>query len=116
MAKPSSNISASEVKDERDASADSNEPYIVPKSQVKVDSESKVPYTKSNVSVKIRSLYDARLEYTGQVSGKQYLWNKAGSVVEVDVEDSEILLAKHIGGQLCCGNSQDMNRIFELVF
>lgn len=116
MAKPSSNISTSEVKDERDASAGSNEPYIVPKSQVKVDSESKVPYTKSNVSVKIRSLYDARLEYTGQVSGKQYLWNKAGSVVEVDVEDSEILLAKHIGGQLCCGNSQDMNRIFELVF
>lgn len=115
MAKPSSNISTSEVKDEQVASA-GNEPYIVPKAQVKVDSESKVTYTKSNVSVNIRSLYDARLEYTGQVSGKQYLWNKAGSVVEVDVEDSEILLAKHIGNQLCCGNSQDMNRIFELVF
>lgn len=115
MAKPSSNISASEVKDEQVASA-GDEPYFVPKTQVKVDSESKVTYTKSNVSVKIRSLYDARLEYTGQVSGKQYLWNKAGSVVEVDVEDSEILLAKHIGNQLCCGNSQDMNRIFELVF
>ena len=115
MAKPSSNISTNEVKDEQVASA-GDEPYFVPKTQVKVDSESKVTYTKSNVSVKIRSLYDARLEYTGQVSGKQYLWNKAGSVVEVDVEDSEILLAKHIGNQLCCGNSQDMNRIFELVF
>lgn len=115
MAKPNSNISTSEVKDEQVASA-GDEPYFVPKTQVKVDSESNVLYNKSNVSVKIRSLYDARLEYTGQVSGKQYLWNKAGSVVEVDAEDSEILLAKRIGGRLCCGNSQDMNRIFELVF
>lgn len=92
------------------------QPEIDKIKELEVDSESNVLYNKSKVSVKIRSLYDARLEYTGQVSGKQYLWNKAGSVVEVDVEDSEILLAKHIGGRLCCGNSQDMNRIFELVF
>jgi hypothetical protein len=84
-------------------------------SQVKVDSESNVPYTKSTVSVKIRSLLDASLEYTGQVSGKQYRWNKAGSVVLVDAEDSEILLAKRIGGKLCCGNHPDTNRIFEIA-
>jgi hypothetical protein len=108
MAKPNSNISTGKV-----VYFDEN---LDVEPEVKVDSESNVLYNKSNVSVNIRSLYDARLEYTGQVSGKQYLWNKAGSVVEVDVEDSEILLAKHIGGQLCCGNSQDMNRIFELVF
>jgi hypothetical protein len=83
--------------------------------QVKVDSESNVPYTKSTVSVKIRSLLDASLEYTGQVSGKQYRWNKAGSVVLVDAEDSEILLAKRIGGKLCCGNHPDTNRIFEIA-
>ena len=85
------------------------------KTEVKVDSESKVPYTKSIVSVKIRSLLDARLEYTGQATGKQYLWSKAGSVVLVDVEDSEILLAKHIGDKLCCGNSPETNKVFELV-
>ena len=114
MAKPNSNISTSQVNKAGDFTV---YPYVVEaEPEVKVDSESNVLYNKSNVSVNIRSLYDARLEYTGQVSGKQYLWNKAGSVVEVDVEDSEILLAKHIGGQLCCGNSQDMNRIFELVF
>ena len=83
--------------------------------EIQVDSESIVTYNKSTMSVKIRSLLDARLEYTGQVSGKQYLWNKAGSVVLVDVEDSEILLAKHIGGRLCCGNSQDTNSIFEIA-
>lgn len=85
------------------------------KTEVKVDSESKVSYTKSIVSVKIRSLLDARLEYTGQATGKQYLWSKAGSVVLVDVEDSEILLAKHIGDKLCCGNSPETNKVFELV-
>jgi hypothetical protein len=92
--------------------------YDVEKSgdeEVKVDSESNVPYTKSTVSVKIRSLLDASLEYTGQVSGKQYRWNKAGSVVLVDAEDSEILLAKRIGGKLCCGNHPDTNRIFEIA-
>ena len=91
-------------------------PYVIEvEPEVKVDSESKVPYTKSIVSVKIRSRFDARLEYTGQATGKQYLWSKAGSVVLVDVEDSEILLAKHIGDQLCCGNSPETNRVFELV-
>ena len=80
-----------------------------------VDSESKVTYTKSSVSVQIRSRLDARLEYTGQATGKQYLWSKAGSVVLVDVEDSEILLAKRIGDQLCCGNSPETNKVFELV-
>jgi hypothetical protein len=91
-------------------------PYRVEMSpEVKVDSESNVPYTKNTVSVKIRSLLDASLEYTGQVSGKQYRWNKAGSVVLVDAEDSEILLAKRIGGKLCCGNHPDTNRIFEIA-
>jgi hypothetical protein len=82
--------------------------------EVKVDSVSTVLYNKK-VSVKLRSLYDARLEYTGQTSGKQYQWNKAGSIVEVDAEDSEILLAKRIGGKLCCGNSRDVNKLFELI-
>jgi hypothetical protein len=91
------------------------QPEIDEIKKLQVDSESKVPYTKSMVSVKIRSRFDARLEYTGQATGKQYLWSKAGSVVLVDVEDSEILLAKHIGDQLCCGNSPETNKVFELV-
>jgi hypothetical protein len=107
-------IPKTEIKDEQVAGA-GDEPHFVPKAQVKVDSESVVTYNKSTVSVKIRSLLDARLEYTGQTSGKQYTWSKAGSIVEVNVEDSEILLAKHLGDKLCCGNSTDKNKIFELV-
>lgn len=124
MDKPGRNISTGKVVQDYDILAkDWNTPeedkaweYLSDKTEVKVDSESVVPYNKSKVSVKIRSRFDARLEYTGQATGKRYVWNKAGSEVDVDVEDSEILLAKHIGDRLCCGNSPDVNRIFERVF
>jgi hypothetical protein len=82
-----------------------------------VDSESVTPYNYSNKpqTVRIQSVFDARLEYTGQVSGKQYVWNKAGDIVEVGVEDSEILLAKRMGEKLCCGNSTETNKLFQQI-
>lgn len=89
-------------------------PPIQSVGKVEVDSVSNVIYNKK-VTVKIQSLYDARLEYKGQVTGQLYTWNKAGSVVEVSAEDSEILLAKRMGGQLCCGNSRDTNKIFSIA-
>ena len=78
-----------------------------------VDLESKVTYTKAISKVFLQSLHDARLVYTGQTSGKQYIWGTAGSIVEVDTEDSEILLAKRIYGS-CCGNSRDGRAIFQI--
>jgi hypothetical protein len=83
--------------------------------EVQVDSESISRYNKVENKVKLQSLLDACLIYTGQSSGKQYMWKKAGSIVEVDVEDSIVLLAKRIGTQLCCGNSSDTNKIFSIV-
>jgi len=82
--------------------------------EVQVDSESNLPYNKET-KVKIISLLDARLEYTGQVTGQQYVWIKAGSMVEVNAEDSVILLAKRIGGNSCCGNSPDGTPIFQIT-
>ena len=82
---------------------------------LQVDSESNLTYNDAINGVKLESLLSARLEYTGQVSGKQYIWNKAGSIVLVDVEDSVILLAKHIGNEMCCGNSRDINKIFQVA-
>jgi hypothetical protein len=82
--------------------------------EVKVDSGSKPLYNKKVVSVLLRSLYDARLEYTGQATGKQYVWKSAGSIIPVDVEDSYVLLAKRIGGKSCCGNSKDGQAIFDI--
>ena len=81
--------------------------------EVKVDSEPILPYNKE-IKVRLVSLLDARLVYTGQVTGKQYEWIKAGSVIEVDAEDSKILLAKRIYGT-CCGNSPDGTPLFQIT-
>ena len=81
--------------------------------EIKVDSEPILPYNKE-IKVRLVSLLDARLVYTGQVTGKQYEWIKAGSVIEVDAEDSEILLAKRIYGT-CCGNSPDGTPLFQIT-
>ena len=83
--------------------------------EVSVDSESIAPYNYEvkPKTVKLQSVFDARLTYTGLETGKQYEWNKAGSILDVDVLDSETLLAKRIGGTGCCGNSnQDGNVVF----
>ena len=92
--------------------------YVEPKTvrlpEVKVDSESVLPYNKE-ITVSLTSLLDARLVYTGQVTGQQYEWKKAGSVVEVNAYDSEILLAKRIGKDSCCGNSTDGQPIFQIT-
>ena len=81
--------------------------------KLKVDSEPILPYNKE-IKVRLVSLLDARLVYTGQVTGKQYEWIKAGSVIEVDAEDSKILLAKRIYGT-CCGNSPDGTPLFQIT-
>lgn len=67
-------------------------------------------------TVEIRSIYSSRLKYIGTVSGKEYEWPSAGSVVSVNIEDAELLLSKRIGGRGCCGAvNQGGNRLFELV-
>ena len=108
MGQPNRNISSGELK------------YVEPKTihldeaaEVSFDFESVLPYN-NEVKVSLTSLLDARLVYTGQVTGQQYVWNKAGSVVEVDAEDSKILLAKRIYGT-CCGNSKDGQPIFQIT-
>lgn len=74
----------------------------------------KQPETIINSVFKIRSLIDAHLIYSGQVSGKHYEWSRAGAIVIVDEQDVPELLAKRLGGKTCCG-SPDGNQIFELV-
>lgn len=96
MAKPSTNKWSSELGTEE-----------------AVDSESTTLYNKSESVVRLRSLRSATVKYTGLVTGKQYEWEKAGSVVEVDSLDSETLLAKRTKSS-CCGNPNG-TPIFELV-
>ena len=55
-------------------------------------------------TVKIISQRNMKINYTGKVSGKLYVFDGAGAVVNVNVEDADIMLAKR-GGQCCEGSS-----------
>uniref|UniRef100_A0A6H1ZAN3 Uncharacterized protein n=1 Tax=viral metagenome TaxID=1070528 RepID=A0A6H1ZAN3_9ZZZZ len=59
----------------------------------------------------VRSLLEARVKVSG-VSGREYIWQNAGDVVEVAPEDVERLLAKRRGGS-CCGGKP--NPMFEIA-
>ena len=64
-------------------------------------------------TVSIRSLIDAKVKLTGAVSGKVYIWERAGAVVSVDVVDKDEVLNKK-RGRACCGGQSGKN-LFELV-
>jgi len=66
-----------------------------------------------NSSVKLQSMRDAHVLYTGQETGKSYEWIRAGSIQVVDALDAPILLGKRIKTQSCCSVS-DMP-IFQTV-
>lgn len=63
--------------------------------------------------IKITSLVDAHLEYTGRVSGKLYRWDRAGAVTVVDERDAPELLEKRIGNKSCCGGSRHGTLVFQ---
>ena len=56
-------------------------------------------------SVKLQLNIDAHATYTGQVTGKQYEWARAGSIAVVDSLDAAYLLEKRIKSQSCCNGS-----------
>lgn len=68
----------------------------------------------SDRSVALRLIYPSKVKLEGPVTGKPYVWDGSGSVVEVDSLDAETLLQKRIGGRSCCGAIQpDGNQLFE---
>ena len=112
MAKSSTNYSTGKLVDEVSLNQ-----YVSTdaETQVSVDSESNSTYNYEEGTVSLRSLYDGRLEYTGQFSGKQYVWDKAGSTVEVSEYDANYLLDKRYGKNPCCGSLRDGSPLFEKV-
>ena len=70
--------------------------------EVVVEQPATKPY---NSTVKLQSLLDAHILYTGKVTSRQYEWAKAGSIQEVDSLDAQELLDKRIQTQSCCRES-----------
>ena len=76
-----------------------------------VAEEVNTDYTK----VKVRLRISARVKAVGPVTGKRYLWERAGAIVEVDVKDVAGLLEKQYGAP-CCGGNPDNMKLFEIVY
>ena len=68
-----------------------------------------------SATVAVQSLIDATIKATGYVTGNSYVFNGAGSVVDVDERDVEQLLEKRQGGRQCCGGTGFGNAVFSLA-
>ena len=65
--------------------------------------------------VNMVSLIDARIKVTGKYSGREYLFERAGSVQDVDQIDVEWMLEKRQGERQCCGGTERGNKVFALA-
>ena len=63
----------------------------------------------------VQSLFPAIIKRIGQKTGKQYVWVKAGAIVNVETDDVPGILASRIGGKGCCGGSSRGNELFRVV-
>ena len=81
---------------------ESRNTYASKSERVKV-SDKKKETKKAPETVRLVLQRNLRLKYTGQKSGKLYVFDGAGSIIDVDKEDVEIMLKKH--GGTCCEGS-----------
>ena len=70
------------------------------------------PKVEEKILLRVKLLIDATVKVTG-TSGREYLFAGAGSIVDVEQEDVDHLLAKRQGRQ-CCGGG-DGTPVFELA-
>jgi hypothetical protein len=74
-------------------------------------------YTKGiSNTIQIRSKVDATYKTIGAVSGRVYIFNGGGSIVDVNKEDADELLSRR-KGRSCdgCSGISTPNSVFELV-
>jgi len=71
-------------------------------------------YTKVSTK-KLQSRISAKIKLSGSVTGKLYIWEGSGAIVEVDERDVEELLTKKLGDNACCGGNIYNNMLFGIV-
>lgn len=64
----------------------------------------------SSSTIKVQSLRDKIINYTGKATGELYRFEGAGAVVDMDEEDAEILLAKM--SEKCCPGGSGPHPLF----
>lgn len=65
-------------------------------------------------TVKLVLLKDITLKYVGPVTGQEYIFGGAGSIVNVDKRDVDIMLQEK-GGKGCCPASVGPTPYFEII-
>lgn len=64
------------------------------------------------VSQKLASRIDAKIKVTNTISGREYVFDGAGSIQDVDIRDVEWMLEKRQGEKQCCGGTEKGNLVF----
>lgn len=64
---------------------------------------------------KLASRIDAKIKVTGMYSGREYVFDGAGSTQDVDTRDVEWMLEKRQGEKQCCGGTEKGNLVFARV-
>lgn len=75
----------------------------------------KVDTVQLRETVRLVLLQPSIVKAPGSITGTEYIWNGAGSVVEVDAEDAVELLKKRTGACDSCPNSSPPSPYFEIV-
>jgi hypothetical protein len=92
-----------------------DKPYIDNERFSKQIEKVEAPKKEKESTLPVQSLIDAKIIATGYVTGNSYVFNGAGSVVDVDERDVENLLSKRQGGRQCCGGTDYGNAMFTLA-
>ena len=79
---------------------------------VPIDIEEPIEYQDIPHTVRLVLLRNIRLTFTGAVTGNKYIFDGAGSTLDVDALDAPDMLSKD-GGRTCC--SENRNRYFDLA-
>lgn len=65
---------------------------------------SKIVEVEQNETVPVMLMKSMIVKIKGEVTGKQYVFNGAGSIVQVDQEDINGIINKNRIRQSCCGS------------
>jgi len=80
--------------------------------RVKVETE---PTVQLRETVRIMLLHPGKVRYTGTITGQRYIWDGAGTVIEVDKEDVVELLKKNSRSCLTCSGTLVEQPFFEIA-
>lgn len=80
--------------------------------RVKVEEEEPEEVTFATVRLALRK--DIILRIVGPITGTQYVFNRAGSIQEIDERDADVMM-KRMGSGSCCSGVSGPTAYFEIV-